>query len=169
MTWSSPAVRSTGELITAAIWNADIVGNMLALKEPNSAHYELDEGSDYTTTSTSFANVDATLGKLSLAITLAEQADVFVHFHGTVNNSGGNVFLDLSQDGTRLGLNDGILKVPTGSITPVSITQLIPDAAAGAHTYNLMWKVSAGTGTMYAGAGTSTLDLHPQFWVREIS
>jgi hypothetical protein len=29
--------------------------------------------------------------------------------------------------------------------------------------------VSAGTATLYAGAGTLGLDVHPQFWVRELS
>ena len=41
--------------------------NFRALKDPPSADYVLNEGSDYTTTSTSFVDVDAT--NLALSIT----------------------------------------------------------------------------------------------------
>ncbi len=33
MAWSTPSVRSTSDLITAAIWNQDIVNNPIALSE----------------------------------------------------------------------------------------------------------------------------------------
>ena len=32
MTWSDPSARQTGDLITAAIWNQDVVDNTLALR-----------------------------------------------------------------------------------------------------------------------------------------
>src|SRR5688572_17819395 len=33
MTWTDPTTRSTGDLITAAIWNADMVDNMVFLHD----------------------------------------------------------------------------------------------------------------------------------------
>lgn len=168
MTWAALSTRSTGELITAAIWNQDIVANLNALKLPNSAHYELTGTSDYTTASTSFANVDATDGKLSLSITLAVQADVLVHFHGSGVNSTGNIYFDVTRNGTRIAGDDGMVKYPSGSVQGFEFTRLVPSVPAGAQTFNLQWKVAAGTATLYSGTASGNT-LHGQYWVREFN
>lgn len=171
MTWNAPTSRSTGELITAAIWNADIVDNLLALKSPPGTNYVADESSNYTTTSTSFTEVDAT--NLALTMTTTGGA-VFVGFHGvlTVSTHPMTVFFNVDQDGSPVAADDGIMLITsftTGTVHPVSFVRQISAPAAGSHTYKLQWKVNTGTGTLYAGAGTSTRDLHPQFWVRELT
>jgi hypothetical protein len=183
MGWSSPATRVTGDLISASIYNTDIIGNLLALKSPPSAKYNIDEASDYTASSTSFTNVDN--ADLSLTITTTG-GDVMVHFHGTVKTASSGatqnarIYFDLEVDGSREGGNDGIC-MAAGSdsaadgntLRQVSFTRLITGLSSGSHTFKLQWKVSAATGTptgtLYAAAGTASLDLHPQFWCREVS
>ncbi len=44
MTWSSPETRQTGDLITAAIWNQDVVDNSLYLHERGMGPADYDSG-----------------------------------------------------------------------------------------------------------------------------
>jgi len=171
MAWTAPTTRTTGTLITASIWNADIVDNLDALKDPPTDHYELDEVSDYTTSSTSFTDVDAT--NLAMSVTTTG-GDVIVEFHGTMMVNATYFFmLDIDVDGSREGGDDGILSFEnaSGEVKPVSFSRLITGLAAGSHTFKLQWKVmnGAATVTLSAGAGTSNKDVHGQFWAREVS
>lgn len=175
MAWTAPTTRTTGELITAAIWNTDIVDNLAALKAPPSEHYELNEASNYTTNSASFVDVDAGTGantKLRRDITIGG-SEVLVSFSGHVAAAGSApnlAYFDIDVDGARNGGDDGYNTcVANGG--PIAFTRLITGLTPGAHIFKLQWKVRAAgvTGTLYAGAGTGSYDLHPQFWVREVS
>jgi len=163
--WTTPKTWTTGEALLAADLNTHLRDNLLALKGPATESYECDEGADYTTVSTSFVDVDAT----NLALTIVTTGgDVLVHFHGDINNSAAAAFLEVDQDGAKVGGDDGILKVPNVNNQAVSFTRLITGLSAASHTFKLQWKVVSGTATLYAGAGTANNDVHPQFWVREI-
>jgi len=166
MAWTTPKTWQVDELVTAASMNTQIRDNLNALKVPPSAHYECDETSDYTTTSTTFVDVDA--ANLSLSIT-TYGGDVMVHFHGTISAS--PALFDVAVDGVRAGSDDGIVRSQDGSYQNViAFTRLIAGLSAGAHTFTLQWRTAgSNTARLYAGAGTSNLDLHPQFWVREVS
>ena len=167
--WSSPKTWSVGELVTAALLNSHLRDNLDFLKTPPTAVYNLNETGDYTTTSTAFANVDGT--KLALAITTAG-GDVLVGFCGAVLHSASSVFFDVEVDGARTGGDDGLMVVSPASSsarTNASFFKLIQGLAPGVHTFKLQWKVVSGTGTLFAGAGTSNGDIHPQFFVREVS
>lgn len=180
MAWTAPTTRSTGELITASIWNTDLVDNLVMLKDPPSENYEADEGSDYTTTSTSFTDVDAGTGantKFRRDITTFG-GDVMVSFHGSLTANGGastnRVWFDVSLDGSQVGGDGGFLAIHAFSTLavkiPFSFVRLITGLAAASHTFKLQWKVTSGvTATLDAGAGTANGDIHPQFWVREVS
>lgn len=166
MAWTTPKTWATDELVTASNLNTHLRDNLNALKSPPSAAYTLNEAADFTTTSTSFVDVSAS--KLALTITTAG-GDVLVHFDGRLGATA-RVYLDVAVDGTRLAGDDGITaNGDSGTAESISFTRLITGLSAGAHTFKLQWKVNTGTGTLYAGAGTSALDLHPQFWVREVS
>lgn len=159
----------TNEPLVASDLNTHLRDNMEALKDPPSANYELNESSDYSTTSASFVDVDGT--NLSLAVTTTG-GDLMVHFHGSINNAGGfATLLDLDIDGSPVAGDDGIITVKGAStdIIAACFTRLITGLSAGAHTIKLQWKVLGSTSTLYAGAGTSNKDVHPQFWVREVS
>ena len=168
MAWTTPKTWADDELVTANVMNTHIRDNLNALKTPPSDHYELNEASDYTTTSTSWVDVDST--NLALTITTSG-GDVVVQFHGNFFiGSAAYMLLDIDVDGSRIGGDDGIFRYTNGSYyQTVSCTRLITGLSAGEHTFTLQWKVSSGTGTLYAGAGTSGWDVHPQFWAREMS
>lgn len=167
--WTTPRTWTVDELVTASMMNTHIRDNLTVLKDPPSDSYVANEASDYTTTSTSFVDVDAT--NLRLTIT-TNGGDVMVHFHGTILAAQPlAIFFDVDvDDAGRIGGDDGIIRSTAQYPTAMSFTRLITGLAAGEHTFDLMWKVStANTGTLYAGAGTSGCDLHPQFWAREVS
>jgi hypothetical protein len=168
-TWSSPRSWSVGELVSASLLNQHLRDNLDYLKTPPTAAYILNESSDYTTTSTSFANVDNV--KLALTIITAG-GDVLIGFCGSVLQSAGTLFFDVEVDGTRTAGDDGLLVVTPGASTNrgnATFFKLLQGLAPGSHTFKLQWKVNTGTATLFAGAGTSLGDIHPQFFVREVS
>lgn len=136
----------------------------------DSDSYEADEGSDYTTTSTTFVDVDAT--NLSLTITTTG-GNVMVGYSGTVriDTVGAHVHLNVDVDGSVVAADDGIVSMRSTGVTinSMSFVYLVTGLSAGSHTFKLQWKVSSSTATLYAGAGTSNNDIHPQFWVQELS
>jgi hypothetical protein len=170
MTWENPKTWVTGELVTAAMLNTHVRDNLNALKSPPSDDYVCNEVSDYLTTSTSFVNVDAT----NLALTInTGGGDVMLCFSATVHNAtaAAIIFFDVEVDGNREAGDDGLIEIQfnASAVLPVSFVRLITGLAEGSHTFKLQWKVSAGTGRIYAGAGTSSADVHPQLWAREVS
>ena len=166
MGWEMPKTWTVDELVTAGDLNQHIRNNMNALKNPPSAHFEPNLGTDYTTSQTSFVDVDAT----NLALTInTHGGDVFLHFHGTVNATSA-VYFDVYENNTRLGGDDGFLRDQSGGVDrSISFTRLISGLAGGQHTFKLQWRVNSGSATLFAGAGTANKDVHPQFWAREMS
>lgn len=135
-----------------------------------SAEYTLNEGADYSTSSGTFVDVDAT--NLSLTIT-THGNDVLVHFHGTIlqNNSSIACHFNIDVDGSPHAADDGIILAlisDTLEKSPIAFTVRITGLSAASHTFKLQWK-SGATTTLYAGAGTTGADVHGQFWVEEIS
>jgi hypothetical protein len=164
MSWTQPKTWSS-EPLTSSDLNTHLRDNLEALKDPPGDNYILNQGSDYSTTSTSWVDVDST--NLSFTLT-TNGGDLMVHIHLPVTGTG-IAFFDLDLDGSRVGGDDGIARNAAGGISIVSFTRLISGLAAGTHTVKLQWRMASGTGTIYAGAGTSNADFHAQMWVREIS
>lgn len=168
--WVSTYTFTTGELITKTILDTYLSGELDALKTPSSFYAYIDEGADYTIASTSFASVDTT------------------DLHGAITTGGGIVLVgftvsvlastnmtanfDIAVDGTRYSLDDGLCKVglTTGAVNVISGMIMVAGLSAAAHTFELQWKNSTGTLTMYAGAGTvSASDVHPTFFGIELA
>ncbi len=169
-TWTAPRTWADNDLVAAADLNEQLRDNQEFLKDPPTDIYDANEASDYTTTSTSFTDVDGTNFSLSLD---TEGGDVLVWFSGNVrtNSAGQTIHLNVSVDGSDNVADDGIIGTPvTGAQPglPTTFIRLIQGLAAGTHTFKLRWKTNTGTATLYAGAGTSNADVHPQFGVREI-
>jgi len=160
---------SPGDTIASATWGNIVKANIEAIKAPPTDHYEANEASNYTTTSASLVDIDT---DFELTITTTG-GDIMVGFLGGFKCSAGAVMhLELDLDGSPVGGDDGIIGVDVGNtILPaaLSFAYLITGVSAGSHTITLQWKTSGGTLTMYAGAGTSTADIHPQLWIREVS
>ena len=175
MAYTAPTTRITGELITASIWNTDITDNLDALKDPPSDNYEADEGSDYTTSSTSFTDVDGAGTELTLTITTTG-GDVLIGFTGVCRIAGAPCtgYFDVYhvEDAANIGGDDGLIgfnSTAANTEIPVAFVHLLTGVSAGSHTFRLVWKRATNNITLFAGAGTGTADWHPQFWVREAS
>jgi hypothetical protein len=164
--WSAPRTWSVGELVTAALLNQHLRDNLEYLKTPPTALYVVNQSSDYTTTSTSFVNVDNT----NLALTInTSGGDVLIGFFGYISNGGGTIYLDVELDGVRIAGDDGLLRGAAAATQHYAFVLLKSGVSVGTHTFKLQWKVNSGTATLFAGAGTAANDVHPQFWVREVS
>jgi hypothetical protein len=180
MPWNTPITWQVNQLVTETDLNAQVRDNLAYLKErvdaPASASYMLNESADYTTSSTTFVDVDAV--KLAFTITTRGNA-VMIGFFGTVSattTTESVAFFDVTMDGVRVGGDDGLALCARksgsgGSLASdsVSFVMLLPTVSAGDHTFKLQWKISGATMALRAGAGTVGLDVHPQFWVREVS
>lgn len=133
-------------------------------------NYVTNEGADYTTSSTSFVDIDAT--NLNLQLT-TNGGDILIGFYGTVRNTTINLhtYLDIEINGTVVGGDDGLvflLQEVAAKGQVMSLTHLAVGLPAGTHNIKLQWKVAGGTATIFAGAGTANQDIHPQFWAKEI-
>jgi hypothetical protein len=101
-----------------------------------------------TTTSTTI--VDMTSG--SVAITLTTGACVMLMAAGSVSNSSAGAFVAVSVDldGGSLGEFSVCTSATAGAFVPFGFSLALA-IAAGAHTFKLRWRVSAGTGTLNSG------------------
>lgn len=168
-TWTNTHVRR-GEL------NTHLRDNLLALKYPAFGLYDIIESSDYSTTNTSFADLDATEGKFLHTIDVigdgnGGNGDVFVCLNATVYSSTTiRIYFRVLLDGVAQNADDGLMFTGTFSgMRCASFLFPIRNVAPGSRAFKLQWKVSGGTGVLLARAGTSTRDLAGQFWVREMS
>lgn len=171
--YATPRTWLPDDALVAADFNDEIRDKILALKTPANGHSEVNEASDYTTSSTSFGDVDATDMAITI-ITGGGDVEVSVVCSIINNTLTSRTYFDIYESvaGGRVGGDDGICESGTANTSApqvVSFTYQIASLSAGSHTFKLQWKVSGGTTTMYAGAGTSGHDTHPQFKVREIS
>lgn len=171
----TPRTWTPGEIVTAALLNTELRDALNTLKDPPTAHFEADQVSDYTTTSTIFTDVDNTAGRFNLTIETTG-GDVMVGFIGSVRIStttgDDNVWFNIMVDANDLIPDDGfaVYSPQDAYVVPVGFVYLVTDLSAGSHSFKLRWKVISGrTATLYAGAGTANFNVHPQFWVREVS
>jgi hypothetical protein len=158
-------------LATASLLNTHLRDQLDFLKAPPTGNKTLNEAANYTTNSTSFVDIDST--NLSLTINTAG-GDVLIIFTGTFshNTAGGRVFLDVSVDGTDMFGDDGLVTHGCETANRQYAVTLVAwklSLSAGSHTFRLRWRTNTGILTLYAGAGTSLGDVHPQFVVREVS
>lgn len=168
MGWNDTKTWIPGEMLRATDLNTYVSDNLDYLLTRLTGIQTLNEGADYTTTSGTFADVDST----DLSITITPQSSyVKVHFHCMLGQTGGttgSTLLDTTKDGTRVAGDDGITGVRGGVlIQPVSFTRKIAVTPNVSTVFRIQWKTTNSGAVMYAGAGTTGLDVHPQFWVEE--
>ena len=157
MAWTSATTRSTGYLVTAAVWNSEHVGNMDHLEEVGYAQFTADVTVTATTEGT--ANSVVTLGSISY-----EAVPHLVEFESPacITPSGARLTIVLFDSTTALG--------ELQTVTPAAAQQIRTKArgayrftpTAAAHTYNVKAFVASGTGTVVAGAGGAATAL-PDF------
>ena len=117
---------------------------------------------DVATTSTTFVKVTGA----TITVT-TQNHPVLVGFSGTTDNSvaGNDLIIGLTQDGVRLNGVQGYDHITgTGAGRAItSFTHRLPPVSEGSHTYELLFRVSAGTGTIQGDT-----DYPYVFWVQEI-
>lgn len=124
---------------------------------------------NYATGTTSFVDVDPTNVIITLT-TAAHRCKVGWSIRGGNNTNGGDIAIDVLQDGARLGgTTQGILLTVTPTATNNTnlsghfITGVL---SAGSHTWKLQYRAGAlGTAQISASSGESPL----QFWVEELN
>jgi hypothetical protein len=171
MGWTTP-ISWTNILSDASHFNEQIRDNLLALKQPPTAHYEANESSNFLTFSTTYDDVDNVGSQWTFTFT-TNGGDVLIGLAATGRSISSFSLLDVSVDGTRIANNaSGGIRQITGTFMNVSFLRWIRGLSAGSHTFILQWKHNTGGanfGQIPAGAGTSGSDVHPRFWVREVS
>lgn len=130
-------------------------GESLGLKwsAPDGASTIHSEGTNYTTTNTSFEDVDAT--DLSLTITTRANASVDIYVTLSFSNNGANtVYFDIDVDGSRVSNKaNGIVHQqvsPADYAISLMLHTVASGLSAGSHAFKLQWRVSAGTGTIFS-------------------
>ncbi len=169
MAYTSPTTRTTGNLETAADFNQDVIDNITALHSGPGGHFLSNEGSDYTTTSTTMVDVDATEGKFQHTI-VCDGRPVLSVFSGTGTITGTDrIYFDVVIDGVAYGGDDGLMMteiIASEDDHNFSFTTVLDGVAAGSRIFKLQWKVGSGTGKIYVGSGASNRDIHAIWDVR---
>lgn len=173
MPYTTPYTFVAGDPLTAAQLNA-VQANISYLKSPSTGVVNVNNASDYTTTSTTIVDIDAA----TLVITITTYGGrVLLGFTGTVLSTGNGANFDFIIDGALAAGNDGLLSVGTATdgtytVRSANCTMLFLTSAlsAGSHQFKVAWKSpDGGTIKLWAGAGSASgKDTHPQFWAREV-
>lgn len=163
MGWTTPNTVAANDAISAANHNTYIRDNLLYLFSQRAiATVNYSHSADYTTTSTSFTAVDTTNLRLTATIRsgralLSVSCEWFVTY-----TAGYKIYADILVDGTtRLGGTNGIIAWENKNSNSDRCSFLYPATGLsdGSHTFDLCWKVSAGTGSIYANAIPVTMFL----------
>lgn len=156
MAWTTPTTRSTGELITASIWNTDLTNNV---KEVWWEVAYVQFTADVTISGTSGAQTDVVS---SGAITYAARPTLIEFYCGQVATApliGEVIVAELWDDATDLGILGTVQSTANAvTIAPMYIARRLTPTAAS-HTYKVKAWRSGVNGTMHAGSGGAVTDL----------
>ena len=147
MAYIAPTSVSTGDVLTASRYNADVVDNMLALPRGYVAHGTKTTNTSYTGTA---ADV-VTVSSVSLLAGRRYKVTAMVSFHAA-GNSFANV--RLYRDATIIGVAGNYCQ--TGSAEPGSVN-LVVYIAPGAATSTFKFDIAAVAGNAVGTAlGSAT-------------
>lgn len=152
MVYTPPGNKNPGDPISASDYNVYSAANIAYLfnGRPGS-QIKRNNAADYTTTSASFVDVDAT----NLAIiTTINSGKVQVAFSCILSNSVGAIsYLNLTVDGVSQGATNGITHKSIGIAEEMfTFVFMIPSLSIGSHTFKVQWKTASGTLTMRSTA-----------------
>lgn len=154
MAWNTPITWATNQLVTATDLNGQVRDNLNYLFNRPYAQYKRTSG-NYTTTSTSFVDVDAT--NLNLSLT-TKSGVVLFFFQGVsqTDTNGAWAIFDVLVDGVAFGggwLGYGMQAASYRSLAgenyDVTFIGMVAGLSAGSHTFKLRWKVTSGTGILF--------------------
>lgn len=150
MAWTDPRTWATGELVTAALLNTHLRDNLNYLLSPNNDFIKHVNGSDYTTSSTSFGDVDAT--NLRLSITSNGGLWIVGFSCACSRGTSSGLAITLDDGGTNLGdANAGLATHDGNGTNSFASGIFVGTLAAGAHDIDLQFRaLSASTVTIFA-------------------
>jgi hypothetical protein len=175
--FTTPPTFTPGQIVTATDFNAYLRDNPLYLLTRPNSQLLRDKGSNYTTTSTSFVDVDATNLSIQLAVS---GSVVLLGFCGVCYNSAagnvGHIAFDFSVNGTRIGAAgvDGLTGSYAGGTVeqrPVTMIALATGLTPGlTHTFRVQWRVNTAaiTGNLTSGSGSGGSDWIIPFFAVEV-
>lgn len=157
MSWTEMTDLGVGDLVSAADMDA-IRTNIEYLLNPDDDATLHNEGSDYSTTSGSFVDVDAT--DLAATITTNGGPVLVIVTGAAAHNVGGWAYFDIDVDGTRHGSANtlGLMALYANSSSDyqsITLCAWITGLGADSHTFKLQWR--AASGTAYLKSTTSTI------------
>ena len=138
MAWTTPTTVSAGDKLTSTMWNNQVAGNLSYLLSPNKGMIIRNNNGDYSTTSTSWVDVDAT--NLSITITTYGGPVLVLAAMLTGQTSGDTGGIDVTMDGTRIG-EASTLGLVNATSTYVPICTIVTPAA-GSHTFKLQYRTT---------------------------
>lgn len=173
MAWTTPKTWVASEFVDQDDLNVALRDNMRALKAPPGTGYIANDGVDYSTSSSSFVEVDPTLFQFSRSIQTTG-APICICFWGSISLSavGAKVYFDVIKGLTQMGGDDGLVMYQAPAAGRVqNIGLMIWDETPNTpfQTYRLRYKATGGTATLYGRAGTTNYNVPAQFWFRELS
>src|SRR5262245_61351961 len=170
MAWTTPPSWTTSQLVTAT--QMQVLSDDLSylLNRPNSA-VKRDNGATYTTTSTSFADIDAT--NLKITMSISGSAVLLAFTCAATLSTTAYMTFDFDVDGTRYGSAgaDGISSHNFINAIPKGVTMvaLVTGLSTGSHTFKVKYKVNTGTGSVFSGNGVGGADFITCFNAVEVA
>jgi hypothetical protein len=162
MAWTAPKTWAVNELVTASLMNTHVRDNLNYLFARAYDVIILPNSANYTTTGTSFADIDGT--NLAISQSLAG-TKALLFFSGRFNGAAGAILLDFFVNGVQVGTSaGGIARVESGATDHFAIMSVAEGLTPGTNTFTVRWRMTAGTGTLYNAAGFP----HPVFIMLEI-
>lgn len=161
MAWTTPATFIANQIVGASDLNTQLRDNLnylFASRPTGITNYQ--NGSNYTTTSTSFVDVDATNVKLTLTLSGSRLFIVsrFVANYTNVANNGINfAFYSVGLNANGSTTNWQGNSAASNIEGQVNMVDIFTGLAAGSQTIRLRWAVSngAGTGSIIFFSGTN--------------
>jgi hypothetical protein len=163
MTWTTPMTWVASSVVSAAQLNEQLRDNLVYLL--SRPHQRIIRDAGYSTTSTSFVDIDST--NLSITLTLSSGAVlVGLEVNAFYDGSGSRPVFDITIDGTRYanavatGLG-GITGVSGSFTVHLSFTVLVVGLTVGSHIFRPVWRNST--------TGTASLVSPVVFWALEVA
>jgi hypothetical protein len=164
MTWTTPQTWVAGSVVSAAQLNEQLRDNLTYLL--SRPHQRIIRNAGYSTTSTSFVDIDST--NLSITLTLSSGA-VLVGLEANVSydaGGGSRPVFDITIDGARyanaVATGLGGITGPSGAFTAhLSFTVLVVGLTVGSHVFRPVWRNSV--------TGATSLVSPVVFWALEVA
>jgi hypothetical protein len=167
MAWTTPQTWVAATVVSAAQLNEQLRDNLNYLLSRPHQRIIRTAAADYTTTSTTFVDIDST----NLSITLAVSGSaVMVGFSGMAQfvNVGSHPVFDFTVDGVRYTTTSSGLVGYEGTsgafVGTVTYTALVVGLTVGTHVFRPVWR-NATTGTVTLRAVNNPVC----FWAIEVA